>query len=215
VYGSYQCVHGHAALIKYLAPTKAPEVKSLLGQKKGDKDGSEASSGSEQDQKPRSLSECPAGSADSASCQAAMDSSLDSSVEEADEALSLKASKVLAEETEEASMAWLPHFKSNMTISMVNEFGMHIANQLSPAWGKTAQIHGEHDVYNPIIHLDEFWLLKVRVSPSSADRSWNDRDGISLSACHQLRCVCVLPGCSGSCSDPAECALEAEGVSLL
>lgn len=154
-----------AALIRYLAPKKDPQVKKLLGSKRAvdggaaDGDASESEPGvcgsSDDDDKPA----CPAVDAD--------DSSLDSIV--ADGA-SLEAAVAAADVGEAAdggtdsgpAAAWVPHWKSNLTISMVNEFGVHLDSRLPPAMAKHAKISHTMNVYEPIIHIDEFWLLKVR-----------------------------------------------------
>jgi Cleft lip and palate transmembrane protein 1 (CLPTM1) len=159
-----------AALVKYLPPKRTPEKKSLLGQKSADQ---ADSSGSE----PAAASEPQSGQATSAAqpeCAATEGDELDDAARScgamstvadssADGFPSAFAPDSITESSEEgASSTWLPHFKPNMTVSMVNEFGFHVSNRLPPAWAKSAEVFHELSLYNAIVHLDEFWLLEVR-----------------------------------------------------
>lgn len=58
---------------------------------------------------------------------------------------------------------WVPYFKPNLTISMVNMFEAQNANRLAPNMAAALQFADE-DTYLPLIHLNDFWVLKVMLS---------------------------------------------------
>lgn len=57
-------------------------------------------------------------------------------------------------------MLWVPYFKPNLTISMVNMFEKHNANRLAPNVAEALKVTHD-DKYLPLIHLNDFWVLEV------------------------------------------------------
>jgi hypothetical protein len=65
-------------------------------------------------------------------------------------------------ETPEHDAPWIAYVKPNITISMVNEFSKQHPSRIPPHMAKVLEVSSEHDRYNPIIHISDFWLLRVR-----------------------------------------------------
>lgn len=55
---------------------------------------------------------------------------------------------------------WVPYFKPNLTISMVDMFEKQNANRLAPNMAEALKVTRE-DQYLPLVHLNDFWVLEV------------------------------------------------------
>jgi Cleft lip and palate transmembrane protein 1 (CLPTM1) len=123
-----------AALIEH-KEQKSVEVKNLLGGVKPSSDSQEKSS-----------------SVDSSSSRA-------SNALEDDE---VKVAPAAAASTK-APKPLVPQFKPNVTVCMVNEFSSMPVNKLQPQLRDGMDIDYRSGTYQPIVHLSEFWLLRVRL----------------------------------------------------
>ena len=57
----------------------------------------------------------------------------------------------------------VPHLKPNITISLVNEFGQHDSAKMQPLQRENMHVDPATNTYKPVVHMSEFWLLKVRM----------------------------------------------------
>lgn len=58
---------------------------------------------------------------------------------------------------------WVPYFKPNLTISMVDMFQQQNANRLPPNMAQALKVTRD-DKYLPLLHLNDFWVLEVSLS---------------------------------------------------
>eukprot|EP00892_Ulva_mutabilis_P004689 jgi/Ulvmu1/2592/UM014_0043.1 len=66
--------------------------------------------------------------------------------------------------TEVQDTLWTPYFKPNLTIAMVNFFESQNANSLAPNMAAALKVT-QDDKYLPLIHLNDFWVLKDHMIP--------------------------------------------------
>lgn len=73
--------------------------------------------------------------------------------------------------TEQPAGPWVPYFKPNLTISMVNEHSVVPSTRMPPAFAEQADISMDLGRYYPVVHISEFWLLRVRRIHRNASES--------------------------------------------
>jgi len=63
---------------------------------------------------------------------------------------------------------WIPYWKPNITIAVVDDFGPHAPGKLPPYFEKLAQLDTTTRSFFPLVTLSEFWLLKDKMVPLNA-----------------------------------------------
>lgn len=130
-----------AALIEFKPPPKREEGRSLLAGSSEDAGTADSRASTESaNQKPQ-----------------AMQDSLDGQVGSMEDPLH----EGDGEDTIDPGAPWIPHFKPNMTISMVTMFEVQALRSLPAHMDAELEISEQDEKYSPVIHYQEFWQLKV------------------------------------------------------
>lgn len=63
---------------------------------------------------------------------------------------------------------WVSFFKPNLTINIVDDFKTYSPKAMPPYWQDHMDVSISHQMYNPVVHVSEFWLLQDYLIPLNA-----------------------------------------------